>query len=579
MEALAAILNNWQISIAQFLSMPIFAEQISPSLTLLTRFIYPLLALIIFIRCLAPILQGIRAPKPWAYLLSSDGQSFALLHWENSLGNSKNCDIFLNGDDKQQILAVLSRKQDKWYISDISGQSGIELNGQPLSGKQALDYSDNLKIGSANFQLKAAVAQPNQVANLNPLGKLKAMAEDFKPGLTLCAILLFQIIGLSETIITQGAQFAIIVPLAFIVFGLLQIGYYALTRSQSSRFIEPELLAFFLSGLGLFVLAVNNPEAMLKQTVSIFIGLFMFLIINYFLNNSERSRIARYVFASGALLLLALNIGLAEARFGARNWLFIGPISLQPSEFIKIAFVFAGAAGLEKLLSRQNLLKFMIFSGACIGGLILIRDLGSALIFFVAFMVMAFMRSGNMRLLILGLISAIMGALIVISFMPYIAERFESWGKAWEFAHSNGFQHTRTMIYTASGGLIGLGIAQGYLRYIAAADTDLVFGLLAEEWGLIIALIAALTPLILTIFVSRSIAYSRSAFYAIAASGAAAILLMQAALNIFGSLDILPLTGVTLPFISNGGSSMIACWGLLACIKSVDERHRSKEDS
>jgi cell division protein FtsW (lipid II flippase) len=188
---------------------------------------------------------------------------------------------------------------------------------------------------------------------------------------------------------------------------------------------------------------------------------------------------------------------------------------------------------------------------------------------------MAYMRSGDVR--VLGATAAVtgVGAVLVITFMPYIASRFSSWRHVWELAATSGYQQTRTMIYTASGGLLGVGIGKGYLRTVAAADTDLVFGVLAEEWGLVIALICALAPLLLAIFAAMSAKAARSAFYSIAACGAAVILLAQTALNVFGSLDVLPLTGVTLPFISNGGSSMVACWGLLACIKSIDERHRT----
>jgi cell division protein FtsW (lipid II flippase) len=202
------------------------------------------------------------------------------------------------------------------------------------------------------------------------------------------------------------------------------------------------------------------------------------------------------------------------------------------------------------------------------------RDLGTSVIFFVTFLVIAFMRSGDIRTIALISAGAALGAFAVITFLPYIASRFQAWGHVWEFADTIGYQQTRTMIYTASGGLLGLGGGNGYLVGIHAADTDLVFGILCEEWGLIVAIAAVLAIVFLALLALFLMRGCKSSFYAISACGAASIFMIQTALNVFGSLDILPLTGVTLPFISNGGSSMIVCWALLAFIKAADERYR-----
>ena len=131
---------------------------------------------------------------------------------------------------------------------------------------------------------------------------------------------------------------------------------------------------------------------------------------------------------------------------------------------------------------------------------------------------------------------------------------------------------TRTMTYIASGGLFGVGIGNGYLKNIAASESDLVFGLMSEEMGFIVAVTLAVAIAALVIYARSVTTRSRSTFYSISACCAAGLLVIQMTLNIFGATDILPLTGVTFPFISSGGSSMISCWGLLAFIKAADER-------
>ena len=122
----------------------------------------------------------------------------------------------------------------------------------------------------------------------------------------------------------------------------------------------------------------------------------------------------------------------------------------------------------------------------------------------------------------------------------------------------------------ASGGLLGVGVSNGWMKNVFAADSDVVIATISEEWGLIMALMLIVSVLSIGIFAIRSAAVARSSFYTIGACTAAGILLVQTILNAMGTLDILPLTGVTFPFVSNGGSSMIGAWGLLAFIKAAD---------
>ena len=160
----------------------------------------------------------------------------------------------------------------------------------------------------------------------------------------------------------------------------------------------------------------------------------------------------------------------------------------------------------------------------------------------------------------------------MLSVKPYIAERFAAWGHVWEYADGAGYQQVNSLIYSASGGLFGVGLSKGWLQYLFASENDLVFCMMIEEIGLIIALLTAAVIGGFMIYARGVTTRSRSTFYSIAACSAGGLLVFQSALNIFGVTDILPLTGVTLPFVSYGGTSMAACWGLLAFIKAADER-------
>ena len=371
----------------------------------------------------------------------------------------------------------------------------------------------------------------------------------------------------------EGFQFKVILSMVLFVateWIYLVVFYTALHR----RNFELELIAFFLCSTGLAVIGSVRPESVLNQYFFILAGMIAYIIMVFLLGNLELCMKLRFPVAVLAILLLIVNLLIAKTTHGARNWITIGPVTFQPSEFVKIAFIFVGSATLEKIQTSKNIFAFIGFAVACVGALIIVKDFGTALIFFVTFLIIAFMNSGDIKTIILAVASAILGAAIVIKYKSYVTARFSVYRHIWEkdYYNKSGYQQTRTLVGIASGGLLGLGIGNGNTRNVAASTTDLIFGVISEEWGFIFAVILVLSFVgIAASALVNSIA-SRSTFYSIAAVAAAGMFLFQAALNIFGITDVLPLTGVTLPFVSRGGSSMICCWAVLAYIKASDVR-------
>ena len=143
---------------------------------------------------------------------------------------------------------------------------------------------------------------------------------------------------------------------------------------------------------------------------------------------------------------------------------------------------------------------FMVLTFSCLGCLALMSDFGTAAIFFVTFVVIAFLRSGDWATLALICGGCGAGGMVILSVKPYIARRFSIWGKAWTDSSNLGYQQTRTMSASASGGLTGVGAGEGWLHGLAAADTDLVFGMLCEELGLIVAALSVLCIVVLAVF-------------------------------------------------------------------------------
>ena len=434
-----------------------------------------------------------------------------------------------------------------------------------------MEYGDTICLGGVDMVL-TAVTHEELEDQLYTRTRPQNMAS---PTLTLLLLTVFQLCTVFRFWTCTAPEQAATVVLSFATLLAVQWLLFAVLRLMRRSGYEMETLAFFLSTIGLAVIASSDVAELPKQLVALIGGVIIYLVIGWSLRDLSRAKKFRYVAAVGGLVLLAANLVLGQELNGAKNWIMIGSISFQPSELVKLCFIYVGASTMDRIVTKRNLILFIAYSAAICGCLALMNDFGTALIFFVAFLVIAYLRSGSFATITLACAATGFAGIMAVRFRPHILSRFATWGHAWEYALSGGYQQTRAMMCIASGGFLGLGAGQGWLKYVAAADTDLVFAFVCEEWGLILGLTMAAAIVILGIFVMRSAAVGRSSFYTIGACAAIAILMIQTILNVFGTMDLLPLTGVTFPFVSNGGSSMLSSWGLLAFLKAADTRQNA----
>lgn len=538
---------------------------------LVIRILLPILAVIIVFQCFSSMRRHRRDEQALIMLVNlSNGESTPVLYWENSIGRSKGSDIVIADPTVSRDHAVLLRRKEGWFINDVGSKAGTYVNDQKTTDRTPIMIDDVIRVGDTKYIVKRTddVIVDNRSWFFNrPKNKAS-----IKPGLLMMLITVFLFfLTLEASLCEETQDFQ-----PFITWGIFTaaswIFYHVSTKLIKRVSFELESLAIFMSGTGIIMLVRQEFRQSIVQTIAMIGGMVCFCIIIKVIENPDRIekfRIPLYILAVG---FLAVNILFAKVTHGAANWLNIGGISIQPSEFVKVIYILVSASALDKLLTKGNLLQFIVFSVICVGALILMSDLGTALIFFCTFLFIAFMRSGDLKTIVLAVVGAVLGTTFVLSFKPYIADRFSAWGKCFELADSTGYQQARVLTYAASGGIIGVGVGNGYLKYVFASESDLVFGLLCEELGLIIAVAVVASIIGLVIYARAITTRSRSTFYSISACCAAGLMLVQTALNVFGATDILPLTGVTLPFISLGGSSMISCWCLLAFIKAADER-------
>ncbi len=540
--------------------------------TTIARWVFLFLAVFILARQIRSLLQVKNPSEIWAHLGCPDGTSVPLTHWENLIGRGRGCDVILNLNSVSRSHATLIRDSDGiWTFNDLNSKNGSAINGRRVDGPTVLNGGDVLTIGGADFTLYPVSLQER----MHNIEKRKSKSRPVSPWPTLVAISIFQLMTVLQFRHAFGEECPASLPAAFALLCALMWAYVIIMRMFKRIGFEMEMIAFFLSTLSLAVTASAYPDTVMKQAICVCLGVALFFGLCWYLRDLNRTKKIMYFLIGAAVVLLLANLLLGTVKNGSMNWIQIGGFSFQPSELVKIVFVFVGAATLDELQQKNNLTIFMGFSVFCLGCLAIMGDFGTAMIFFVTFLVISFLRSGDFSKLVLVLGAAGLMGLMVLRFKPYIASRFATWGHVWEDPTDGGFQQVQTMTSAASGGMPGLGAGEGNLSDVAAASTDLVFGLLAEEWGLVIAVLAVLCIITLGVFAVRSIIAGRSTYYSIAACSATSLFIFQTILNVFGSVDLLPLTGVTFPFVSSGGTSMIASWGLLAFLKAADTRQNA----
>ena len=537
--------------------------------TTAARWIFVGLAVFILAKSIFSLIARKNPSEIWAYLRLPDGRVSPLTHWENVIGRARSSDIVIDIMTVSRNHGTLIRDQyGQWRYNDLGSKGGSQINGHAVYQSTPVEMGDTISLGGADCILVPPSLKEKQENIKNRLRSSKNRLA-WSP---IIAITIFQVMTCMQLISAEGPKLPLSVLISFVLLTITMWAYCIFLRIMSNRAFEMEAIAFFLCTLSMAVVATSAPDAVFKQYIAIVIGIIIYTIMCFYIRNLDRGVKIRTLLMVLSAGLLLFNVVFGHSINGANNWVSIGGYMLQPSEVVKIAFIFIGSATLDELYEKKNLTMFMLFSVFCLGCLALMNDFGTALIFFVTFLIISFLRSGEFTKLILILGVCTVGGLLAMRFISHIAKRFATWGHVWDFPNDGGFQQVRALSAGASGGMAGVGAGNGWLKSVFASNTDIVFCYIQEEWGLIIAILTVVAIIALGIYAVRSITAGRSTFYTIAACSATSLLIFQTMLNVLGTVDILPFTGVTLPFVSNGGTSMISSWGLLSFLKAADTR-------
>ena len=536
-----------------------------------SRYLVPALGVWLLLHCARPLISFRREPEIWAWLKFTDGTQVAVTHWENVIGRAKSSDITVALSTVSRNHAVLTRYDDgSWTITDASSKTGTWVNGERVDIR-AIGEGDVISIGGVDMELQPITKRQEQLQSQLRTGGYSG----WSGLLGLLILTLLQAVMLIGFLLNGPEEEFKAYVLGFGAVAVCQWVLFFFYLAIRRRSFEVETLAFFLCTLGAAAIATVKPGELCKQSAAMVLGVLMFLLIGWSLRDLERAKRFRYLAVLAGVGFLVVTLLFGKEYYGAKNWLVIGNLSLQPSELSKVCFVYAGASTMDRIMNKRNLILFIAYSVVICGLLALMNDFGTALIFFCAFLIIAYLRSGSMGTIALACTALGFAGVLALRIAPHALSRFATWRHIWDDPYNSGYQQTQAIMCIASGGLFGLGPGNGYLQKVFAADSDIVFATISEEWGLLVAVQMVLAISTLGLFAIRTSRVSRSSFYCIGGCTAAGILLIQASLNCLGTVDILPFTGVTFPFLSNGGTSMIGAWGLLAFVKAADTRQNA----
>ena len=360
--------------------------------TTVVRFVFPLLALMILVGAIRSLWKVKHPDEVWGYLVLRNGVRLPITHWENIIGRAPSCDVQLEYPSVSRQHAALIREDDgSWTIYDLGSKGGIKVNDLPVDEYALVEDGDTITFAGIPAIMEPITAEEKraQMVERRMEGKPAGMWG------SLVLLTLFQILTGLQLIIAQGDKATTTIPLTFFVFTVICWAYFIVMRLFRRIGFEMETIAFFLCTLSLAVTGSTVSDELPKQLIAILMGLAIFIVLGFFLRDLTRAQKVRWFMSATAVGLLAITLLIGSSQGGAKAWLRLGPLSLQTSEIAKICYIFAGAATLDRLFNKRNLWMFIGLTAICGGCLALQNDFGTALVFFVTFLVIAYLRSGD----------------------------------------------------------------------------------------------------------------------------------------------------------------------------------------
>ncbi|MGN1318617.1 MAG: FtsW/RodA/SpoVE family cell cycle protein [Lachnospirales bacterium] len=373
--------------------------------------------------------------------------------------------------------------------------------------------------------------------------------------------------------LTKTAGFCVAALVLIIAFGSIFRKLYP----KGSHILTNSII--FLMDIGLVMLYRLNQDLAMKQIIWNSIGLVALIILPSVLHALPRLDKFRRVYIIISFVLLALTLILGQVTDGAKNWIIIGPISIQPSEIIKVLFVFYLASAFSKKPVFKELIAPVVCSGIIVLALVAQTDLGSGLIFYMTFLVMLFIATESYLYFVLGLGAISAASVVAYNIFSHIQVRVEAWLNPWADVAGSGYQIAQSLFAICTWGVTGIGLTRGYASSIPVVERDFIFAAICEEFGVIFAAGVILIFVLIFLEGAKGALHNNNRFLSLVCAGFTALFAFQSLLIIGGVIKMIPLTGVTLPFVSYGGTSILISYMIIAFMQWIIIRNNSVEDT
>lgn len=393
----------------------------------------------------------------------------------------------------------------------------------------------------------------------------------------LLAVMAFFFLGFFQLALKDGSWQCFL--LSALVPAIVFIGTTVISRLFPS---DKLLLALtnFLCALGVLMLYRISPSRGMAQALNYGVGVVCMILSALLVRYMPKTRALTILMMLGSLAFLVLPILFGNETNGAKNWITIGGYSAQPSEIVKLALLWC----LAYLLSQRRFVLSILYAGACLLLLMLQKDLGTALLYYALCLTLLYASTGSLILVGAGLAGGAGAAVMGYQMFAHVKARLAIWQDPWQYTQGAGLQIVRSFVAIANGGLWGVGLGLGNAGNssraggIPEAYNDFIYPVILHEFGTIFGLIVLTMYLLIVARAVMIARRSRTVFYGLMAIGCAALIAVQTFVIIGGNVKLIPLTGVTLPFISYGGTSMVSSLCVIGFLQGIASRNAAGID-
>lgn len=388
-------------------------------------------------------------------------------------------------------------------------------------------------------------------------------------------LFLYEILALSLLFIYQKDnldRYIIFIGIGLVLLVYIS-SYFLLKISSGDNYIF--LIATMLMSIGIIMIYRINPEAGVKQLMWLSLGILFFFLSYFIVRYIKGLDNLIYLFIGVAYLLFLITFIFGERTYGAVNWISIAGISFQPAEVTKLVLIFILACfysqyeKFKKIKYSSYILMAIVYS--FIGLLFLQRDLGMAAIFYGIFFILQFIYEENRKLVLLNIGLMGLGAIMAYFAFSHVRVRIATWLDPWRYIDDMGYQITQSLFAIAEGGFFGKGLGLGYPHFIPLAHNDFIFAAICEELGIFTGIGIIMLFLILVYRGFKIVISQSNIFYRILALGISTLFGLQSFIILGGVLKVIPLTGITLPFVAYGGTSILASFTALGILQASSE--------